>query len=160
MKKIRTKFSVTGQSIFKKCQFCSVKCSVCIYLKKYLRWTYIRKLIIGKMSLKTNHDWSRRKNTQEKMWFRAKRREYHCSRFGQACSRSLIVFSSQLFVMLLIVFGCFCKNLLFENFDWSTVRMGKFLYYKTSFSTLAKTMNNKVFTKIGPIKYWLDLTKQ
>ena len=47
-------------------------------------------IIIGKIVFDDN-------NQERKSW----------SRLGQTCSRSLIVFLSQLFVILLIIFGCF-----------------------------------------------------
>ena len=40
---------------------------------------------------------------------------------GHTCSRSLIVFLSQLFVILLIIFGCCWRIYLSKNFDESTV---------------------------------------
>ena len=40
---------------------------------------------------------------------------------GQTCSRSLIVFLSQFFVILLIIFGCFWRFHLSKNCDESTV---------------------------------------
>ena len=43
---------------------------------------------------------------------------------GQTCSRSLIVFLSQLFVILLIIFGCFGIIHLSKTCDESTVRDG------------------------------------
>ena len=43
---------------------------------------------------------------------------------GQTCSRSLIVFLSQLFVNLLIIFGCFCRIHLLKTCDESTVWVG------------------------------------
>ena len=46
------------------------------------------------------------------------RKAWSC--LGQTCSRSLIVFLSQLFVDLLIIFGCFCIRLS-ETCDESTV---------------------------------------
>ena len=42
---------------------------------------------------------------------------------GQTCSRSLIVFLSQLFVILLIIFGCPWRILLSKTCDDSTVRV-------------------------------------
>ena len=45
---------------------------------------------------------------------------------GQSCSRSLIVFLSQLFVTLLIIIGCFWRILLSKTFDESTVWVGIF----------------------------------
>ena len=43
---------------------------------------------------------------------------------GQTCSRSLIVFLSQHFVFLLIIFGCFCRIHLPKTCDESTVWVG------------------------------------
>ena len=43
---------------------------------------------------------------------------------GQTCSRSLIVFQSQLFVILLIIFGCFWINHLSKTSDEPTVCVG------------------------------------
>ena len=40
---------------------------------------------------------------------------------GQTCSRSLIVFLSQLFVILLIILGCFWRSHLSKTCDESTV---------------------------------------
>ena len=42
----------------------------------------------------------------------------------QTCSRSLIVFLSQLFVILLIIFGCFWRIDLSKTCDESTVWVG------------------------------------
>ena len=42
---------------------------------------------------------------------------------GQTCSRSLIVFLSQLFVILLIIFGCFWRIHLSKTCDESTVEL-------------------------------------
>ena len=46
------------------------------------------------------------------------------SRLGQTCSRSLIVFLSQFFVILLIVCGCFWPIHLAKTCDESTVWVG------------------------------------
>ena len=46
------------------------------------------------------------------------------ARLGQTYSRSLIVFLSQLFVILLIIFGCFWRIHLSETCDESTVWVG------------------------------------
>ena len=43
---------------------------------------------------------------------------------GQTCSRSLIVFLSQLFVILMISFGCFCIIHFSKTCDGSTVWVG------------------------------------
>ena len=52
------------------------------------------------------------------------RRSWAC--LGQTCSRSLIVFLSQLFVILLIIFGCFWRIHILKTFDESTVWVGSF----------------------------------
>ena len=43
---------------------------------------------------------------------------------GQTCSRSLIVFLCQLFVILLIIFGCFWRIKLSKTCDETTVWVG------------------------------------
>ena len=43
---------------------------------------------------------------------------------GQTCSRSLILFVCQLFVILLIIFGCFWRTNLSKTCDESTVWVG------------------------------------
>ena len=53
-------------------------------------------------------------NQEKKSW----------AHLGQTCSRSLIVFLSQLFVILLIIFGCFWKIHLSKTCDESTGRDG------------------------------------
>ena len=45
---------------------------------------------------------------------------------GQTCFRSLFVFLYQLFVILLIIFGCFWRIQLSKAFDESTVSVGIF----------------------------------
>ena len=50
------------------------------------------------------------------------RRSWSC--LGQTCSRSLIVFLSQFFVILLIVCGCFWRIHLAKTCDESTVWVG------------------------------------
>ena len=50
------------------------------------------------------------------------RKSWAC--LGQTCSRSLIVFLSQLFVILLIIFGCFRRIHLSKTCDESTVWVG------------------------------------
>ena len=50
------------------------------------------------------------------------RKSWAC--LGQTCSRSLIVFLSQLFVNLLIIFGCFWRIHLSKTCDESTVWVG------------------------------------
>ena len=50
------------------------------------------------------------------------RRSWSC--LGQTCSRSLIVFLSQFFAILLIVCGCFWRIHLAKTYDESTVWVG------------------------------------
>ena len=50
------------------------------------------------------------------------RKSWAC--LGQTCSRSLIVFLSQLFVILLIIFDCFWRIHLSKTSDESTVWVG------------------------------------
>ena len=50
------------------------------------------------------------------------RKSWAC--LGQTCCRSLIVFLSQLFVILLIIFGCFWRIHLSKTCDKSTVWVG------------------------------------
>ena len=50
------------------------------------------------------------------------RKSWAC--LGQTCPRSLIVFLSQLFVILLIIFGCFRRIHLSKSCDESTVWVG------------------------------------
>ena len=50
------------------------------------------------------------------------RKSWAC--LGQTYSRYLIVFLSQLFVILLIIFGCFWRIHLSKTFDESTVWVG------------------------------------
>ena len=50
------------------------------------------------------------------------RKSWSC--MGQTCSRSLFVFLSQLFVILLIISGCFWRIHLSKTCDESTVWVG------------------------------------
>ena len=50
------------------------------------------------------------------------RKSWAC--LGQTCSRSVIVFLSQLFVILLIIFGCFWRIHLAKTCDESAVWVG------------------------------------
>ena len=52
------------------------------------------------------------------------RKSWAC--LGQTCSRSLIVFLFQLFVILLIIFGCFWKTHPSKTCDEPTVWVGIF----------------------------------
>ena len=66
---------------------------------------------------------------------------------GQTCSSSLIVFLSQLFVNLLIIFGCFWRIHLSKTCDESTVWVGIFEQCGKIHFTLAKFMNKTISTK-------------
>ena len=72
------------------------------------------------------------------------RKSWAC--LGQTCSRSLIVFLSQLFVILLIIFGCFWRIHLTKTCDESTVWVG-ILCSAAGYIFLTKTMNKLIFTK-------------
>ena len=50
------------------------------------------------------------------------RKSWTC--LGQTCCRSVIVFLSQLFVILLIIFGCFWRSHLSKTCEESTVWVG------------------------------------
>ena len=50
------------------------------------------------------------------------RKSWSC--LGQTCSRSLILFLSQLFIILPIIFGCFWRIHLSKTCDESTVWVG------------------------------------
>ena len=50
------------------------------------------------------------------------RKSWAC--LGHTCSRSLIVFLSQIFVILLIIFGCFWRIHLLKTSDETTVWVG------------------------------------
>ena len=65
------------------------------------------------------------KNNLEKIVFDDNKQEKKSwSRLGQTCSRSLIVLVSQLFVILLIIFGCFRRIHLSKTCDESFVWLG------------------------------------
>ena len=69
---------------------------------------------------------------------------------GQTCSRSLIVFLSQNFVILLIIFGCFWRIHLSKTFDESTVWVG-ILCSAAVYKILNELISTKsrVFTYFG-----------
>ena len=74
-----------------------------------------------------------------------KRKSCACS--GQTCSRSLIVFLAQLFVILLIIFGCFWKKSPLRNL-WRTNCLGwKFVQCGRIHFTLTKALNKLISTK-------------
>ena len=66
---------------------------------------------------------------------------------GQNCSRSLIVFLFQPFVIFLIIFGLFCRIHLSKICDQSIVWVGNFLQCGRVHFTLTKAMNNLISTK-------------
>ena len=59
------------------------------------------------------------------------RKSWAC--LGQTCSRSLIVFLSQLFVILLIIFGCFSTIHFSKTCDESTVWVGNWCSRQDTF---------------------------
>ena len=71
------------------------------------------------------------------------RKSWAC--LGQTCSRSLIVFLSQPFVILLIIFGCFWRIHLSKTCDESTVWVG--ILCRRLHFTLTKIMNRLISTK-------------
>ena len=75
------------------------------------------------------------------------RKSWSC--LGQKSSRSLIVFLSQFFIILLIIFGCFWRIHLSKTCDESTVWVG-FLCSAAGYNlpfTLTKIMNKLISTK-------------
>ena len=73
------------------------------------------------------------------------RKSWAC--LGQTCSRSLIVFLSQLFVILLITFGCFWRIHISKTCDESTVLGWNFVQCSRKHFTLTKTMSRLISTK-------------
>ena len=73
------------------------------------------------------------------------RRSWSC--LGQTCSRSLIVFLSQFFVLLLNICGCFWRIHLTKTCDESTVWVGTFLQCSRIHFTFNKVMNKVISTK-------------
>ena len=67
------------------------------------------------------------------------------SYLGQTCSRSLIVFLSQVFVILLIIFGCFWRIHLSKTCDESTVWVG-ILCSAAGYIFALNTILNKLFS--------------
>ena len=104
------------------------------------------------------------------------RKSWAC--LGQTCSRSLIVFLSQLFVILLIFFGCFWRINPSKTCDKSTVRIGEFcavrqdtiyprqeyeqvnFYKKSSLHFIGWSCRNwKIATYLQLAKNWNNSTK-
>ena len=73
------------------------------------------------------------------------RKSWNC--LGQTCSGSLIVFLSQLFVIFLIIFGCFWRIHLSKTCDESTVWVGILCSACRIHFTLTKIMNKLISTK-------------
>ena len=92
--------------------------------------TELEDINLGKIDFDENHQ-------ERKSW----------SCLGQTCSRSLIVFLSQLFVILLIIFACFCRIHISQNLwrinclCWNFVQCGKIHFTRT------KIMNKLISTK-------------
>ena len=66
---------------------------------------------------------------------------------GRTCTRSLIVFLSQLFVILSIIFGCFWRIHLSKTCDESTTFVWIFVQCGRIHFTLTKIMNKLISTK-------------
>ena len=104
--------------------------------------TELEDINLGKIDFDENHQ-------ERKSW----------SCLGQTCSRSLIVFLSQLFVILLIIFGCFCRIHISQNLwrinclGWNFVQCGRIHFTRT------KIMNKLFSTKVESLFYWLDCPK-
>ena len=80
------------------------------------------------------------------------RKSWAC--LGQTCSRSLIVFLSQLFVSLLIIFGCFWRVQFSKVCDESAVWV-EILAVRQDTITLTKIMNEMISTNIESLIHWL-----
>ena len=82
------------------------------------------------------------------------RKSWDC--LGQTCSRSLIVFLSQLFVILLIIFGCFWRIHLSKTCDESTVWVGilcsaaGYILLHHDYEHLISTKNRVFISLVGP----------
>ena len=88
-------------------------------------------------------------NQEKKSW----------SCLGQTCSRSLIVFLSQVFVILLIIFGCFWRIHLSKTCDESTVWVGILCSAAGYIIGLTTILNNYFLQKIESLFHWLVLQK-
>ena len=79
------------------------------------------------------------------------RRSWSC--LGQTCSKSLIVFWSQLFVILLFICGCFRRIHLTKTYDESTFWVGILCsaaeYILSSLKSIS-TKNRKYISLVGP----------
>ena len=78
---------------------------------------------------------------------------------GQTCSRSLIVFLSQLFVSLLIIFGCFSRIHLSKTCDESTVWVGILCSAAGYIWPSPRLWTSYFLQKIESLFHWLVLQK-
>ena len=101
------------------------------------------------------------------------RKSWTC--LGQTCSRSLIMFLSQLFVILLIIFGCFSRIHFSKTCDESTIWVGILcrdtfyphqdygqvnFYKKSSLYFIGWTFRNwKITADLRLAKNWITSTK-
>ena len=74
---------------------------------------------------------------------------------GQTCSRSLIVFLYQLFVILLIIFGCFWRIHLSKTCDESTVWVGILCSAAEYFLPTPRLRTMYFLQKIQSLFHWL-----
>ena len=73
------------------------------------------------------------------------RQSWKC--FGQTCNRSLVVFLSQFFVILLILACCIVRIKLAETCEEITVWIANFVEYSWIYFTFSKIMNKIISTK-------------
>ena len=85
------------------------------------------------------------------------RKSWAC--LGQTCSRSLIVFLSQLFVIALIIFGCFWRIHLSKTCDESTVWVGILCSAAGYILTSPRLCTSYFLQKIESSFHWLVLQK-
>ena len=81
------------------------------------------------------------------------RKSWSC--LGQTCSRSLIVFLSLLYVILLIIFGCFWRIHLSKTCDESTVWVGNFCNAAGYTLHSPRLWTSYILWKIESWFYWL-----
>ena len=119
------KTKVNRKKLFNNCYFCTFYC-VCVYYKfnSFNRW-FFPKHSFWEIELKKQMTDQEDSINLGKIVFdnnNQERQSWIC--LGQTCFRSLIVFLSQLFIILLIFFGCFWRIHLSKTCEESTVSVG------------------------------------
>ena len=110
---------VTGHCIMWQFRIWYVKYDVSIYVNN----SFSRDSRLSNWAKKQQDDWSRR---WQLIWQNCLLRQQLRKKIVRhSCLRPLIVFSSQLSVSLMVIFGCFWKTLLSKTCDQSTVWVGK-----------------------------------